>query len=228
LSLGSVTASTFYELIGYAGSALIVVSLTRTSILKLRLFGLAGAATFVIYGFLIGAYPVALVNGAIVVVHLFFLRRLLARRDEHFTVLEVDRGSRYLAYFIEFHQEEIGRFQPDFSMGPDGDLVTAFVLRDLVPAGLFIGRRCTDRSVEILLDFVIPQYRDLRIGTFLYSTDSGIFADPECHRAWSRSGNAVHDEYLVKMGFVGANDAQGRPILEKDLRALRSPMRRPR
>jgi|ERR1051325_4597590 hypothetical protein len=51
-----------YELIGYVASVLVAISLTMTSILRLRIINLTGSACFTLYGLLIGAYPVAIVN----------------------------------------------------------------------------------------------------------------------------------------------------------------------
>ena len=63
-------ATTLYTLIGYLGSAFVVASLAMRSILKLRLIGLAGAVTFVVYGYLIGAWPIVWTNVVIVLIHL--------------------------------------------------------------------------------------------------------------------------------------------------------------
>lgn len=208
------------EAIGYLGSALLIVSMTRTSILKLRVFGLVGSLVFLTYSLLIKAYPIAVVNVVIAAVHIFFLRELLSRKTEFFTILEVRPESRYLEYFLDFHAEEILRFQPGFRYEPSGDQIRAFILRDLVPAGLFIGRACEDHSVEVQLDFVIPQYRDFRVGEFLYSERSGLFRDPRCTRAWSPAGTLAHNEYLERMGFELTSDPE--PTYEKDLRPLQS------
>jgi hypothetical protein len=214
-------ASTVYEIIGYVGSAFIVVSLTRKSILKLRLFGLAGTATFLVYALLIGAYPIAIVNVIIIGIHVYFLRQLLSKTKEYFRVLTVRKESRYLEYFLEFYEDQIKQEQPDFVLVPSDDNVRAFILRDLVPAGLFIGRICPDHSVEVLLDFVIPQYRDFRIGSYLYSRRSGVFADPRCDRAWSVARTTLHAEYLEKMGFAREDG----DTFVKDLRPLHAPGR---
>ena len=50
------------QLLGYAASLLIATSLLMRSIVRLRIINMAGAATFSLYGFLIGAYPVAFLN----------------------------------------------------------------------------------------------------------------------------------------------------------------------
>ena len=46
------------ELIGYLASALIVVSLAMRSVVRLRTISLVGSVTFVVYGLLIGSWPV--------------------------------------------------------------------------------------------------------------------------------------------------------------------------
>jgi hypothetical protein len=47
------------------------------SIVKLRVINLLGAAIFTIYGLLIGAYPVAVVNFIIVLIDLYHLREII-------------------------------------------------------------------------------------------------------------------------------------------------------
>ena len=96
------SADAFYQVVGYVGSALIVASLSMKSILKLRLFGLAGAVAFLAYGVLISAYPIVITNLVIISIQLLFLRRLLGARPV-FTVLEVRQGSRYLEHFINHY-----------------------------------------------------------------------------------------------------------------------------
>jgi hypothetical protein len=65
------------ELFGYAASALIAISLMMSSILRLRIINLAGAAAFATYGLLIHAYPVVVLNSCIVLVNVFYLVRML-------------------------------------------------------------------------------------------------------------------------------------------------------
>ena len=50
------------EWIGYAGSVIVAVSLTMSSIKKLRWYNLVGAAVFSFYGFTIGALPVGILT----------------------------------------------------------------------------------------------------------------------------------------------------------------------
>jgi hypothetical protein len=134
--------ATVYELIGYVASALIVISLLMASVLKLRVINLVGAIVFTAYGLLIDSLPVVLANGAIVLIDIYHLVRMLRARAEHayFEVVEVPTGSPLLRRFVEFHEEDIRRFQPDFPGLLDEQLAW-MVLRDAVPVGVVLARR---------------------------------------------------------------------------------------
>ena len=50
------------EMLGYAGTALVVLSFLNRSMLKLRLLNTIGAAVITLYAFLINAWPMVLLN----------------------------------------------------------------------------------------------------------------------------------------------------------------------
>ncbi len=187
------------EIVGYVASVLVAVSLMMRSILRLRVLNLAGAATFAVYGALIGAYPVAAVNGVIVLINVYHLRRM-SRAREFFDLLEVRPDSEYLHAFLRYYAVEIERFVPGFRhLGTEGRL-TFFVLRDLVPAGLFIGER-SGEVLRVALDFVIPQYRDFRTGRYLFADHAEFFRRLGVRVVESDPGSPVHQRYLRRMGF---------------------------
>lgn len=199
------------EAVGYLASGLIILSITQKSILKLRLLGLLGGLNFVVYSLAIGAYPIAVVNVTAASIHAWYLRKLIRRKDEVFRVLHVLPDSTYLLDFLEFYRDEIqGRFQPEFVYSPDPTQTTAFILRDMVPAGLFIGRPAGDGTFEVMLDFVIPQYRDFQIGSYVYSPTSELFSGDEPTCVWAEASNADHAKYLERMGFDECPDTAGR------------------
>jgi hypothetical protein len=199
------------EVVGYAASALIILSITQKSILRLRLLGLAGSVTFLFYSLVIGAYPIAVVNVMAGLIHGWYLRKLIRRKHEVFRLLHVLPESKYLLDFLEFYRDEIqGHFQPEFTYEPSGDQVTAFILRDMVPAGLLIGQARDDDTFEVKLDFVIPQYRDFKIGDYVYSTDSDLLTDISPKRVWADASNADHGTYLKRMGFAECSGEPGR------------------
>lgn len=64
------------ESLGYVASGLIIVSLTMSSVLHLRMVNLIGSITFGVYAVMIGAVPILLTNIILVVVNLHHIRRL--------------------------------------------------------------------------------------------------------------------------------------------------------
>lgn len=197
--------STVYELIGYLASALIVVSLLMSSILRLRLIGLVGAIAFTTYGVLIGAYPIAVANGAIIFIHIFHLSRMLRARatEAYFDVVEVPPTSPILRRFVDFHLEDIRRFQPDFP-GVEADHLALLVLRDAIPAGAVVAEVDADEA-RVLLDYVVPAHRDLRPGRFLW-IESDAFTSRGVTRVTTTAPTQEHARYLDSVGFAAAGD----------------------
>jgi hypothetical protein len=120
----------FIEIIGYTASILVAISLTMSQILRLRIINLLGAITFTIYGFLISAYPIFLVNGFIVIIDLYYLIKLIKNRD-NFDTLLVDSGNEYLDKFLEYNCGDINNFFKDFKKENLEGNINLFILRNL-------------------------------------------------------------------------------------------------
>jgi hypothetical protein len=189
------------EIVGYVASVVIIIALTMTSVLRLRIIGLIGSATFAVYGVLISAVPVMITNVIIMGVHAFYLREMLGTK-EYFTLLEVREGSAYLRYFIDFHQDDILRRLPDFTLRSSPTHLRLFILRNAVPAGLLIADCRSDGTMVIDLDFVRPEYRDFKIAKYLFTPGSGVLAGRQIKRAFSPPGTELNQRYLKRMGFI--------------------------
>jgi hypothetical protein len=208
-----VDTATLHELIGYLASTLIVVSLLMSSILRLRLIGLVGAITFTAYGLLIGALPIALANGAIVIIHIYHLTRMLNQRaqQEYFEALEVPATSPILHRFVDFHLDDARRFQPDFE-GVRDDQLALLILRDAVPVGAVVAD-VDGADAEVRLDYVTPEHRDLRPGSFLW-VESDAFTSRGIRRVVTTAPTREHARYLTHVGFrregaAGATPGEG-------------------
>lgn len=196
----------YIEILGYIASILVAISLMMRSVLKLRLINLAGAAFFALYGWLIAAYPIMAVNAFIVLINLYYLREMFTKQ-EYFSPLEVNINSDYLRRFLDFYAAEIEQFNPGFALAPQSEAEVFFVLRDMVPAGLFIATPQPDNVLHIELDFVIPGYRDYKIGQFIYQQMASNFQRKGYRTLVSPPGSKVHADYLHRMGFA-ADPAQ--------------------
>lgn len=194
------------EAVGYLASILIVASLAMTSVVRLRSISLVGSITFVVYGALIGSIPILATNVAIAVLNVWFLRAELGHhRDLGVSVIPAD--APFLADFVEFHHDELLRFQPDFVM-PERDAVALLLMRDGLPAGVVVGRRDPSDATElrIVLDHVLAPYRDSRLGRWLYGRGNGVFRDLGFRTLRTTPGDATHRAYLDEVGFRREGD----------------------
>lgn len=61
------------EWVGDAASIMIAISLIMTDIVKLRIINSIGCILFTIYGFMVKAYPVGIINAFIFFVNIYYL-----------------------------------------------------------------------------------------------------------------------------------------------------------
>lgn len=201
------------ELIGYLGSILVAISLMMRSLLRLRLINLIGALFFTIYGILLGAYPVAFLNGLIVLIDLHYLYQMWRQKD-FFTFLEVLPKSKYMQAFVEFYKDDILEIIPTYTHQTDEDLLCFFILRNMMPAGLFVAK-VEREEAHIQLDYVIPNYRDFQVARFIFDDNAAFFLQRGIRRFVSDGGSPIHRTYLEKMGFVNKGDVYVHEISTK-------------
>lgn len=201
------------EWIGYIASGIVVLSMAVNSIVKFRWINLTGALLFSIYGFLIGAIPVGVLNGLIVIADAYHLFRIYAQRDV-FEILEISPTNRYLLKFLDFHSHDISRFFPGFQYKPGAQTVTYLVLRNMAVAGVFIAHRTDDKTLEVELDYVLPQYRDFKNGKFVYFWLSQKFAENGYAKVWANANSRKYTRYLEKLGFTPTQQHRYLKIIE--------------
>lgn len=189
------------EGIGYLASALVALSLMMGNIWRLRWVNLAGALVFAAYGFLIESWPVVAMNGFIVAIDLYHISRLI-RRSDAFSFFEVGHDSEFLRRFLEFWAADLARFFPDFRPSALADARVLLVMRNMMPVGVFAFRVASEETAQVVLDYVVPEWRDLRAARFVYSAphDDLIEAGVVFFEAETRVPG--HRKYLKKIGFA--------------------------
>ena len=195
----------FIEYFGTLASVIVAISLTQKNIKRLRILNLAGSVAFALYGFVINAWPVFGLNAFIVVINIYYLVEM-KRRKNYFELLFIDEPSEsvYLSRFLEFYSDDIKTFIPDFDSGLSSDEKAVFVLRDILPVSLVIFREKED-GVEILVDYAIPAYRDMKNAVFFFEKIAETFPGGSTE-IYTAAGSDVHNKYLKKIGFMYSED----------------------
>jgi len=194
----------FIQMIGYTASIIIAISMTQNSIVKFRWINLAGATMFSTYGFVFGAYPVGVLNGFIMVVDLYYLKKIYFKKDI-FDTLEIRKDNKYLLKFLDFHQHEIEKSFPGFSYKPDINTISFFVLRNTAVAGIFLAHEEGGNILKVGLDYAVPEYRDFKSGKFVYQSMQKSLIEKGITKIITDGHTKKHINYLKKCGFVKAD-----------------------
>ncbi len=163
-----------------------------------------GAFFFMVYSVIIGTYPIFVVNLIIFLVDIYFLYVILTK-EELFTTIHIpNRDSAFLKTFIEFYYEDIKKFFPCFEPGILENCHVLVVLRNMVPVGLFISREHPkhNKQIEIMVDYIIPEYRDFKNAYFVYKKEIKKYKKQGYESFITRTHNGTHKDYLLKMGYT--------------------------
>lgn len=191
---------TFLQFMGYGASLIIAMSMTMSSIVKFRWINLAGAVIFGVYGLLIGAIPVMILNSFIISVDIFYLIRIYNKK-ELFDFLEIRGDNKYLLKLLEFHKEDIEKSFPGFVYKPELNTISFLVLRNTAIAGVFLAHKEENNILKVGLDYVVPQYRDYKNGKYIYHHLREGFIKTGIKQVATKGYNTRHIKYLKKLQF---------------------------
>ena len=193
------------EVMGYVGSALVLISFLMTSVVKLRLVNMAGSIISCTYALIIGSYPLALMNFALVLINLHFLWKARQTTEKHYVLIETQKGDAVLTHLLRKYTDDILLCFPGLHVEPEQVEHSFLILCDDAPAGIVLGSS-EGTQLDLLLDYSLPPYRDHSLGHFLREAlpkkgyRSLIFRGP----------TDKHVTHLEKMGFVPQADGSWR------------------
>ena len=185
-----------YEIIGYTGSALVVISMLMTSIVRLRTINLIGSVIFTCYALLIRSYPTAAMNLFLVGINIYQLVRMLKTRRVY-DLIPLLPEDGYYQYLLNSSLEDIRYWMPEFSVDEQQPDMIYLVCCERNPAGLFLAKDRKDGTAEVLLDYATPVYRDTSVAQFVYSH----LAEKGFHSAVFRMNAPKHTPYMEKIGY---------------------------
>jgi hypothetical protein len=189
-----------WSIIGWGGSALVVLSLLQTRILRLRILNLVGCVILVGFNAVVGVWPMVGMNAVLAVINVVHLWRLLRHRhdEKEYQVLQVDEADEYLGYILQRHQKEIARFNPGFTAGTSQ--YAFLVQHGDRTVGVVLAHDAGDGRAQIDLDYAVPKYRDFTPGEFVYRR-SDVFTDRGFRQVLASPRMRDSTPYLKNLGF---------------------------
>ncbi|HSV76378.1 MAG TPA: hypothetical protein VLH37_05030 [Bacteroidales bacterium] len=107
---------------------------------------------------------------------------------------------------MNFYGNEIEKFFPGSEKLKERILdqgegrINLIILRNAAVAGIFTGQR-RGQELWVDLDFVIPEFRDLKPGRFLYEENRAFFINNDIACVVGAASSVKHQNYLKRMGF---------------------------
>ena len=196
----------WWQVIGWVGSGLVVLSLMQARVLRFRWMNLGGAVVATVYNAVFAIWPFAAMNGAIAVIDLYWLWRLQRERHDSavYEVVEVSPDDAYLQHVMNVHAADIARFrQPAPAPAPapvgatGGRRLAFLVVRGDETVGVVLVSAVGEGVGYVELDWVTPRFRDFTPGEFVYRR-SGVFAAHGFRRLVAPTGAT---DYLTRVGF---------------------------
>lgn len=191
-----------WEIIGWAGSVLVVVSLMVPSVRRFRILNLTGSLIATIYNLYFGIWPYAAMNGAIVLINIYWLWRLsrVASEKRDYTVVRVSEDEAMVERFIDRNADAIAKAFPSFKRDNLQGAQTAFIMHNEEIIGLF-GVSVNDGVGRVQIDFVTERFRDFTPGNFLYN-HSALFDDMGLTKLEIDKAGMTDPVYFAKQGFA--------------------------
>ena len=193
------------EIIGYAGTVLVLFSMMMTSIVKLRTWAVVGCFVSTVYAVLGSAWPVVFLNVGLIVIHVINLYHL-HKTKVMFEVVAYNPGDAGLKRFMKYHRDDIQYCFPGYAFEIKENTDVHMVFADNEAVGVLLGTR-EGSKFHIELDYATPKYRDCSVAENLYAHLKKEGIDTLTVERTPSDKNQ-YKQYLTKMGFENREGLQ--------------------
>ncbi|MGP1458567.1 MAG: hypothetical protein ACTTKL_04590 [Treponema sp.] len=192
----------FIQVLGYAASFIIFVSLTMKSIVKLRILNALGCLVFVIFALKTNSIPAVVMNIGIVFIDMYYLYGIVRTKDT-FEMVAVQKDNDIVRYFFEKNKDEMNALFGEDALSAGDAAALFFRNNDIAGIVAYSIQESGDgKRALITADFVVPKYRDLAIGRRFFVEDVSYWKERGCTSLESANASKVHIAYLKRLGFA--------------------------
>ena len=187
--------------IGYVAAIFLAISLFINQTLKFRWMNVCGNISFIMYGILLGAFPIILTNAILLSINLYKIYKI-HRLREVFELLEFKRDNDFVNRFLKFYKNDIRSYFPSFVFDNDEEKICFLVLRDLVIANIFVAKINPDGSVNVEINYTVPKYRDYKVGRYIFEKRKNFLKTKGITKiVYETVFSSQHEHFLKHVGF---------------------------
>lgn len=155
----------YLEIFGYIGTALVIISMMMTSVLKLRIINMCGGVISLIYAVLTNTWPVAVLNACLVCINFVQTIRKLRKKDS-LTFAKVSTSDGSFKYFLSYFENDIKKFLNADDLSADDSAYLIFSANQTVG---FIAGEKNGAEYKVKSYYAIPQNRNKDTEAALFS-----------------------------------------------------------
>lgn len=194
-----------WEIIGWLSTAIVIISMMQTRIMRLRVVNLVGCLGQIVYNGVIGAWPVVGLNAVLAVIQVWNIWRLMRTRHDGaaYDLLALKPTDQLAQHTFAHNEKDIAKFNPAYATALEQATTAFVVMRGNEVVGLTLAQDTQPGVAHLVLDYVTEKYRDLTPGEFLFS-EGGWFSQHGYHRI---TAAVTGPDYYRSIGFREENDA---------------------
>lgn len=136
-------------------------------------------------------------NFCLIVINVYNLNKLLKTKKQ-FEIVKSNGSDPLVKYFLNYNYRDVVTYFPSFADYNMTEDVAFVVFCKGNPAGILLGKELRSDTVDVMLDYSVPAYRDCSVGAYLYS-NLNTYGIKKLILTHKQSDAHIH--YLNKMGF---------------------------
>ena len=193
-------------ILGFTSVGFLIAARCVKDILNFRRLNVIGWILLIIYGLFIHSYPVIVLGIFCAGFNLYYIVWVKLGKGSKFFRHQYDVSyyGKFCTDFVKFHMKELNKYFPDveFNKLDEKNLHCGFVFRDMTPVGLFIYKKLSNDSAEIIVDYIEHRYVNLSEACFLTRGKSYLKKNKGINQLITYTAVPSHVKYLEKQGFT--------------------------
>ncbi len=105
----------YLEIFGYIGTALVIVSMMMTSVIKLRIINMCGGFISLIYAICVNTWPIVVLNACLISINFVQTARQLKKR-EAVTLIPVEANTPTANHLLTIWKRDVQKYSPDLDL----------------------------------------------------------------------------------------------------------------
>ncbi len=188
------------EIFGYIGTALVIVSMMMTSLLKLRIINILGSVISLIYSLICNTWPIVIMNLCLILINVFQIIKQY-NYTKNIKIKKLNQLDQSILLFIDYHKEKINELFSQYLLDLNKKEIFAFYNNYQI-VGIIIGTK-KDNIFNIEIMYFEESYKYIINKNFLLD----FLLSDNISLLSINKFNMNHIKKLEKLGFNLQNNS---------------------